>query len=105
MELRHLALEAEAAGVGNVERPVARAVVVIIEGVARRVIHLRVSCLWIARGDKRGIGRRWALAPVLDHHRGRRRAAPGLTAAIELGELAGVYLLRELWHIEDHLRR
>ncbi len=79
-------------GVGGVERPVAGAVVAVVEGHPRRVVDRPVDVRLPHPGVRRG-GREPAV--VGEHHRGGGRGAPGLAAAAVLRVLAGVHHLGE----------
>ena len=93
MELRDLAIEAEVDRVGDVEGPVTRAVVVVVEGVVRGVVDSRVARSGIVVQHVRVVARRRSGPPVRNDHRGRGRAAPGLAAVVILRVLAFVDLL------------
>ena len=85
--------------VRRVERPVARALVVVVVDVAGGVVDLRIG---EGRIHPRGLGGRGRVlgAPEPNDHRRRGRAAPRFAAVVELGVLAVVRLLRERRHVE-----
>ena len=99
---RHEPIETEPRCIGDVRRPVARALVVPVVGVASRVVDLRIVVL-VPRESLELIGGR-SCAVERHDHRGRGRAAPGLSPAVVLGEFPGVGLLRERRHLELHGR-
>src|SRR5690606_39292788 len=91
------AVQAVAARLGDVERPVAGASVGVVVGVPGGVVDLGVG---VGRVHPGGVLLARPAAPVAQHHRGRGGAAPGLAAAVPLGVVAGVDALGAARHVQ-----